>query len=496
MYLPGYRRFSPPSTLGRDEQVKYCVSVIHRYQQELPTLRMSTSVLKRQRQKAVQEVGYWKEKYQREKQEKDKLKREVDRLKREIERLTKTANRYQVALFDHGNFKSPDAKDKKPKGGQPGHTDTNREGCEDRQGYQRVRVFACRCPDCGQPLSRVKSTQQKLLLDVVVNPQAVKMIIDSERQWCGKCRKEVNAKDDRSLPFTEYGINTFMVALLLRYRCHLPLAKVSLVLEIGYGLRVSPGSLTGLLRQAKNYLKQKYDRLKQSIRGGKLIYTDETGWQVRGKNVWMWIMASEEATVYVAAESRGKGIAQEMYGTSQAYSMHDGYGGYTKVIASDKQLYCWAHLLRFCFEETVNQPPGSDGVHIRDQLVTLYRLKTNPAYSDQPLLLEQTVDRQMAALLAAQTTDPTANILLRRLRQQHMGLVRALVVSPNGTNNLAEQELRPIALARKISYGSDTFAGMETTAVLASIIQTHTRTRPDRFFSSLSSDLRAGFANS
>src|SRR5476651_1189896 len=69
--------------------------------------------------------------------EKDKRIRELEKengnLKQEIERISKTKNRYQIALFDHGNFKhkNEEDSDKKKKGGQKGHADTNREKTED-----------------------------------------------------------------------------------------------------------------------------------------------------------------------------------------------------------------------------------------------------------------------------------------------------------------------------------------------------------------------------
>ena len=53
-----------------------------------------------------------------------------------------------------------------------------------------------------------------------------------------------------------------------------------------------------------------------------------------------------------------------------------------------------------------------------------------------------------------------------------MGLTKALIETDSGTNNLAERELRPVVLGRKISNGSDTYTGMETTAILASVVRT------------------------
>lgn len=496
MILSFRRRFSPPSHLVLHEQVRYCVSVIDRYRQELPQLRTATSILKRQKKKIEDEVVYWRQKYQEKKEENEKLKKEIGELEEKIEQFTKTTNRYQVALFDHGNFKSPLEDEGKQKGGQVGHLNTNREGGEDLPGYERKRVFVSHCPDCNKRLHRVSGVRQKQLLDIILNPQAVRLIVESERQWCGNCKREVNAKDERSLPFSEYGMNTFMMALLLRYRCLLPLSKITLVFSIGYGLPISPAGLVSIFRQARAYLGKKYEALKTTVREGDIIYTDETGWQVRGVNAWMWIMANEKATVYVAAESRGKGIAQEMYGNSQAYSMHDGYGAYTNTIPQNKHLYCWSHLLRFCFEETVNKPLTSESIKIRDKLVEIYHLKKDSYYQAHPRQLEREADRRMRYLLKYKSKDPTTLALLHRLREQHEGLTRSLIVSENGTNNFAEQELRPIALTRKISYGSDTFTGMETTAVLASVVQTYARTRRETFFPSLAASLRAGFANS
>lgn len=496
MNLPSYRHFSPPPSLSDEQQVKFCVSVINRYQAELPQLRATTTRLKSKLDKTEAEVVEWQQKYQEEKQKNDRLHKEIEQLKEQVEKLTITTNRYQASLFDHGNFKSQGEQEKKPKGGKQGHADTNREAFEAPLQYEKKRIFLTNCPTCGEQLSRVNATRQKTLLDIVLNPQIVQLIIESERQWCGSCHEAVSATDDQSLPFTEYGINTFMMVLLLRFRCLLPLSKIATVLSIGYGLNISQSGISSLLRQAKVYLGFKYEELQQIVRMGHIMYTDETGWQVRDKQAWMWIMANEEATVYVAAESMGKGIAQEMYGNSQSFAMHDGYGGYTSAIPPDKHMYCWAHLLRFCFEETVGKRQTAKSVTIRDKLVIIHHLSKDPQYHDHPQNLEKVVAKHLDNLLKQKTKDSTSLRLLRRVRQQRDGLIRALIVSPNGTNNFAEQELRPIALARKISYGSDTYTGMETNAVLASIVQTYVRTKKETFFPELATTLRTGFVNS
>ncbi len=495
MYLPT-SRFSFPDHLRPEERLPFCLRVMDQYRKELPQLRTVTTVLKRQKQKAENETAYWKFRYQEKQKENETLKHEIGKLKQEIDKLTKTTNRYRASLFDHGNFHSPTAEDKKSKGGQSGHADTNREQTDDVSRYEHRRVHATSCFRCGHALRRVSAVQQKTLIDIILNPHVVKLIVESERQWCSACRTEVSARDEHSLPFTEFGINTFMMALLLRYRCLLSLSKISMVLAIGYGLDISESGLVSLFRQAHRYLGSRYEELKGIVRKGEILYADETGWQVRGTGAWMWIMASDEATVYVAAESRGKGIATELYGTSQAYAMHDGLASYTSAIPKDKHLYCWAHLLRFCFEETMGKPNGHESIHIRDTLVSVYRLTKDPRYREDPEALVQKAEKYIDRLLMHPSADGTAGILQHRLREQRDGLIRALVVTSNGTNNFAEQELRPIALSRKISYGSDTYTGMETTALLASVVQTLVRTKREEFFPTLHAYLRAGVANS
>ena len=151
---------------------------------------------------------------------------------------------------------------------------------------------------------------------------------------------------------------------------------------------------------------------------------------------------------------------------------------------------------QFTNEKAEGKKTRSNSVKIRDALVTTYHLQKDPKYHNNPLKLEKEVIKQIDNLLVQKPKDETSIRLLNRLRQQRDGLIRALVVSPNGTNNFAEQELRPIALARKISYGSDTYSGMETTAILSSVVQTYVRTKKESFFPDLRHSLQTGFANS
>lgn len=426
------------------------------------------------------------------KRENGKLKKEKEKLKQEIEKLTKSNNRYQVGLFDHGNFKHPDTTEKKPNGGQIGHTDTNQDKKRDYQSFRRQRIFASKCGNCGNPLSRVKSVKEKTLIDIQINTQLIQVVLQSERQWCRMCHKAISARFSESLPFTEYGMNTFMMVMLMRFKSHQSIEKISTVLSLGFGLTIAPSAILSLLKQAKTYLEGKYEQLKIAIRQGNVMYNDETGWTVSGKKAWMWIMTNEDTTVYVAAESRGKGIFEEIYTGSNAVSMHDGYAGYESVTGREKAAYCWSHVLRFAYEETVlEKRQTSIACRIRDRLVTLYqKVRVNTDWTVEQK--EVTLRSELDSILRLKATDTASKNILYRVKTQKEGLILALLVTPDGTNNLAERELRPMAISRNISFGSATYKGMETTAILGSIVQTISRNKEKAFLPTLKEYMSTG----
>lgn len=114
---------------------------------------------------------------------------------------------------------------------------------------------------------------------------------------------------------------------------------------------------------------------------------------------------------------------------------------------------------------------GSQAKWFTEQLVKVYHLKKAPSTScctDVETRLRTELDE----LLALKSQSPGVHTIQARLRVQHDGLIRSLLSTPDGTNNLAERELRPMVINRRISNGSNTFTGMETSAILASLVQT------------------------
>lgn len=360
---------------------------------------------------------------------------------------------------------------KNGKGGQIGHADTNRESHEDYHSFERNHLYAKACGNCQLPLKRANAIKKKVLLDIVINPEVVKLLIESERQWCRNCRIEVNVKDIRALPFTEYGINTLMLILVLRFKTHSSLANIATVLSLSFGMTLSKSDISNLLKKASRYLDKRYEQLKKAIRKGSVLYADETGWLVHGQKAWLWIMTNDEATAYIPAASRGRGVAANMYGNSRAFAMTDGLRSYTNTIPKSNHLYCWSHVPRFAFEETTYSKKDSDAIALRNERVRIYHIQNeNPQYTKEQL--ERVLCNELTTLVRRTSLEEAFIKIHRRVSDQKEGLIKALLVTPSGTNNLAERELRNMASKRSISPGSDTYQGMETSAIIGSVLQT------------------------
>ena len=256
--MPNIPFHLPPGT--PEQQLTHCLRIINFQREELLPLRKRLNSCQLIKYTADKATEYWREKYSQAeeeikklREEKKKLEQEKEKLNKEIEKLTKTNKRYQVALFDHGNFTHPDTTGKKKKGGQFGHANTNTDTQRDYASFRRQRLYSTVCGVCGRELLRTNGTKEKVVIDIELNPKIMQLIIASERQWCGNCRKEVHAMHPQSLPFTEYGINTWMTIMHLRFKGKASLRTIACTLHNLFGLAISKSGVGTILFQAKAY---------------------------------------------------------------------------------------------------------------------------------------------------------------------------------------------------------------------------------------------------
>jgi transposase len=208
---------------------------------------------------------------------------------------------------------------------------------------------------------------------------------------------------------------------------------------------------------------------------------DETSWSTKGERTFAWVMAptkSEEA-VFVVGKTRGKGVAEELFGENwNGVRITDCYGAY-KNLQGDHQA-CWPHIIRKARDLAQNQSLEENKrkfseVIYRDLQEIYHNLKAviQNGKSNQKLIprFKQKVKKEIKAILRFKEA-PRKLTDLARLMDKYLDELFTCLKYDNvpADNNKAEQKLRHLVLKRKNSFGTKTEKGNETFSINASVL--------------------------
>ncbi|MEK7281262.1 MAG: transposase, partial [Chloroflexota bacterium] len=332
-----------------------------------------------------------------------------------------------------------------------------------------IRCFLANCPHCSSPLSRTNSCQSHTIVDIPKLTELLARTVryDIERQWCGNCHKRVTATPPEVLPHAKVGLNTIILVLIYRYTRHIPLAKIRSLLKTCYWLDLTEGAIQNILGRAQGWFAGQYGQLLGMLRAARIKHADETGWKIGRVRAWIWGFFTKQLAYYVASPTRGGAVpAKVLFDVDRVEDLpteidttqlliRDDYRGYQKLPLL--QHSCWAHLLRFAWEEYQSAPQKAEIRRLRTILKALYRKlakalvqpdgRRNQVYDYAWGVLQQIIQ-------ATYTTDQ-AKAVQTRITNQGQNLLTALKFEgAELTNNYAERGIRPLAVARKISGGS------------------------------------------
>jgi hypothetical protein len=417
------------------------------------------------------------------------LKDAIDGLTKTSLDQTKTISRLAGMLFKLTG-KTPDKSPRK-RGGQPGHkgsgrTTTTDDG-EPLPPDEVIRCFLTNCPNCSSPLSRTNSCQSHTVIDIPKLTELLAQTVqyDIEQQWCSNCHKRVTATPPQVLPHAKVGLNTVILVLIYRYTCHIPLAKIRYLLKTCYQLDLTEGGIQNILARAKDWFAGQYGQLLVMLRAARIKHADETGWKIGRIRAWIWGFFTKQLAYYVASPSRGGAVpAKVLFDVDKVEDLpteidllqlliRDDYRGYWRLPLLQQS--CWAHLLRFAWEEYQSAPKKAAVRKLRTTLKTLYR-KLAKALVQSEARRGKVYDYAWGVLrqiIGATYSTDQAKAVQTRITNQGQNLLTALKFEgAELTNNYAERNIRPVAVARKISGGSRSNEGAEILAVNASIVQT------------------------
>ena len=413
-----------------------------------------------------------------------KKQREIDRLTEELQRL-KQKLRYQERQGMEGFFGSstpsaklpvkantPPAKEPKRKGARPGHAGVGRQTFGAHEAERIIEVateVGDRCPRCDLPLED-KGTDDRLVLDS--HPvKAERVLYRLPKKYCPRCRRTFQPRAPAVLPKSLYGNQLIATATTMHYLHGIPMGRICDQTGLG------PGSLVEIFHRVARLFASIPERLIQEYRQAPVKHADETGWRTNGHNGYAWLFATPRLSLFLFRQTRAASVPQQVFGKPwlPGCLIVDRYGGYNKLPCAIQ--YCYSHLLREV-QDLDKEFPDTAEVQAfvstaAPQLALAMGLRTQP-------ISDPEFARQAAALkaqLIAIMEEPAQHLGIRRIQEifrangdrlYHWAEDRRIPAD----NNLAERDLRPTVIARKVSFGSQSDAGAQTRGVLMSVLHT------------------------
>ncbi len=408
---------------------------------------------------------------------------------REIDSLSEEVNRLRVKLCiqerkqKEGVFGSstPSAKvpikknapgiKSKKMGAKPGHKGNGRKKFNQADADQVVDVEAGqdRCPGCGRILED-KGMDSRMVVDS--RPvKAKKILYLLPKRYCSHCRRTVRPAAPGVLPKSLFGNQLIANAATAHYQHGLPMGRICEQIGIG------AGSLVEIFHRLARLFQNVPQKLIEEYRNAEVKHADETSWRTNGKNGYVWLFATPKLSVFQFGKSRSASVPKAVFGTEKlpGVLVADRYNAYNKVPC--KIQYCYAHLLR---DTTDLEKDFSDNSEVRIFVATVAPLLSLAmGLRSQDITDAEFFGKasKLKSEIVAVMESPAQHLGIRYIqdifREKHARLYHwAENRQVPADNNLAERDLRPSVIARKVSFGSVTDAGARTRGILTTLVVT------------------------
>lgn len=457
----------------------YTPAQFFQVRKEMRRLRIENANLKRWRLSQKQRADRFEEELRRVKQENNQLRKQEQELREKLKDTEKQRDTYKGMVFkskkQYGSGLTEQSVEKRTRGGQAGHKGHGRHLPDAINRW--IRAYLVRCPDCGRFVSRTNSFDTHTVADIP-NWQEVQSIItgyEIERQWCNNCHKEISGQPRGVISGSRLGINLIISILVWKYRCRMTFNQIAEQLHTCYRIAVSEGTLVDVLSRTKDWFGDKYEEILTEIRGSPTKHGDETGYRVNGENFWCWVGVTQKSAYYTIEESRGKGVAQQIFQAAGGVLVRDDYGAYEKLALPQQS--CWAHLLRKSHEATLSSDASGEVKELHQKLKQLFLLLSEdikqPFNRKNRQQLYAWYREDIKRIITTQYRNRDAQLIRTRIENQNTNLITALLYPDVPlTNNPAELAVKQVVGIRKISGGSKTQRGAQIHATNLSIIET------------------------
>ena len=385
----------------------------------------------------------------------------------------------QAAPFrrpEHKRSSSP----KRP-GRKPGHKGHYRK-VPDRDPDECIDQPLEQCPRCAHDLSA--QSHRPIVQHILEIPKLVPRLIrlttyECDCPGCGQAvqsQHPLKVSEATGAAGTHLGARALSMAAALNKEMGLTMRKTCRIFDEFFGLPLTPGGLSQALDRIAHKMQSAYEELPDRLRQAPVVHVDETSWWMGGDSWWLHVFATADTTAYRLADNRSREVLHDMLGkdfpgvlVSDCLNIYDD--------ATERQHKCYCHHYEAIKKAVKLHPLNGQGFlsECRCLLDAARAVKTSKTDMSSSAYER---NRKILGGLASELLDQPRELdceerVRKRLAKQADHLFTFLDYDfVDATNNLAERQLRPAVIARKLSCGNKTERGANTWQTLTSLAAT------------------------
>lgn len=405
---------------------------------------------------------------------------EIERLNDQVQKLTpQNSSLPPSTQHPHAKPPRPKRKNRRKRGGQPGHGKHQRVLVPAEQCTKVIQLFPASCRRCATALHGcdTEPLRHQVWELPVIEPHITEY--RQHRLQCSCCGETTCAPLPEGVPASQSGPRLVAFTGLLMGHFRQSKRRAALFLQDLLGFPCCPALTVKMQNQVAAALERPYEELKEQLAHQPQLHMDETPTKQANQKAWLWTAVAPMFAVFAIFSSRkGDALPKLLSNTFSGIINCDR----AKMYWQAKRLqWCWAHLKRD-FRALIDHP------------------------NHQVKRLGHDLMREMQAMFehwkrykAGEITWKTFQAKMRPVRQEINALLLRGVYSGNSrlqgmcdelynhrdwlwtfvdvqgiepTNNTAERALRPAVIYRKLSFGTQSEAGSRFIERMLSVCET------------------------
>ena len=211
------------------------------------------------------------------------------------------------------------------------------------------------CPQCRSKAVERHSRKSRTVIDLRFMRYGIKRWITRHillRYRCKSCTKTFFARN--TCAAGKYGPDLMAYTMYLNIELRLPQGHVDSNVGKLFGLHIPRGTTKGFKAMIAHAYHGVYDDLLKRLCNGPLLHVDETSVSVKGKNGYVWVLASMEHVAYFYTPSREGATIRAMLKNFVGVLVSDFYAAYDSMECPQQK--CLIHFIRDLNDALLKHP--------------------------------------------------------------------------------------------------------------------------------------------